>query len=301
MKSRKLLSVAIPAFNEEANIGYLIRDLLAQKIKGFSFKEIIVSSDGSSDKTVEIVKKIKNKKIVLFNNKTRKGRAFRQNQIMKYSDSDVLVLLDGDIQISDKNFLNKIVSPIVKGKADLTSVAVEELPAQNLLERVIDASMKLKKDIFEKINNGHNIYTCHGRARAFSKSFYKSINFKKSVGEDAYSYLYCLSNGYKYKFVKNTRVFYKLPNNFNDHKKQSIRFFKSQKIFNKEFGEEFVKEQYQIPGSISLVSLINCIFNDPLILGYLFLVSFIKVKSYYQKNIENTWSSSESSKRLRTN
>lgn len=301
MRPNKSVSIGIPAFNEVANISYLIEDLLKQNITGFSLRYILVSSDGSSDKTVQVVRNIRSKKIVVFDNNKRKGRAFRQNQIMKYADSDVLVLLDADVQISDKNFLNKIVGPIVKGKADLTSVPIEELPAQNLMERMLDSSMKLKKNIYGKINSGRNIYTCHGRARAFSRRLYKKIIFKQSVGEDAYSFLYCLNKGFKYKFVKNTRVFYKLPDNFNDHKKQSIRFFKSQKIFNKEFGEEFVKEQYQIPGSISLISLINCIFNDPLILGYLFLVSFIKVKSYYQKNIENTWSSSESSKRLRTN
>lgn len=301
MKSRKSLSVGIPAFNEEANIGYLLRDLLAQKVKGFSFKEIIVSSDGSSDKTVEIVKNIKNKKIVLFNNRKRKGQAERQNQIIKRSNSDILVLLNADILIKDKYFLKKLITPILSGRVDLTSVSVEELPAQNLMEKILDSSMKLKKSIFERIKGGQNIYTCHGRARAFSKRLYKSIKFNESVGEDAYSYLYSLKKGLTYKFVKNTEIYYKLPDNFDDHEKQSIRFFNSQKIFNKEFGENFVKEQYKIPNSISLVSLVNLTFSNPLILVYLFLLSFLKVKSYYQKNIENTWSSSESSKRLRTN
>ena len=54
------LSIGIPAFNEEANIYFLLKDLLSQKMDQFNLERIIVNSDGSTDDTIEQVKRIKN-------------------------------------------------------------------------------------------------------------------------------------------------------------------------------------------------------------------------------------------------
>ena len=170
MKNKSTVSIGIPAFNEEANIGFLLKDLLKQNQKNFVFHQIIISSDGSTDKTIETAKKAsasfiqkEGQEVILIDNKERKGRAVRQNQIMERSASDILVLLDADILIKDKNFIEKIIKPVLNKKADLTSVSVQELPPENFLERILKISMEFKKFIFENYKNGNNLYTCHGR------------------------------------------------------------------------------------------------------------------------------------------
>ena len=50
------ISVGIMAFNEEKNIGRLLKAILSQKLNQIKITEIIVVSDGSTDKTDEIVK-----------------------------------------------------------------------------------------------------------------------------------------------------------------------------------------------------------------------------------------------------
>jgi len=55
MKKLITVSIGIPAYNEEANIGKLLSSLIKQKEAGFIIKEIIVVSDQSTDKTDEIV------------------------------------------------------------------------------------------------------------------------------------------------------------------------------------------------------------------------------------------------------
>ncbi len=294
------VSIGIPAFNEEANISYLIKDLLIQKYDGFTLDAIIISSDGSTDATVSKVKKIKSKKLIVLDNKDRKGRILRQTQIMQKVNSDILVLLDADIQIKDSKFLEKIINPMVKSNADLTSVSVEELPVKTLLGRILDASMKYKKYIFENYNRGNNLYTCHGRARAFSKKLYKKINFKNIVAEDAYSYMYAVSNGFKYQFVRSTQVFYKLPESFDDHEKQSIRFFQSMSQLENEFGhQKFTNENY-LNTKLLLKALIKYIFINPLVLAYFLIALFLKLKSTIRKNTITTWTVSTSSKVLRS-
>lgn len=300
MKSiiKKTITVGIPAYNEEANIKYLLKELLAQKIKSAVLTNIVINSDGSTDNTVLEVRKVKDKKVILISNHKRKGRTFRQEEIMNKVNSDILVLVDADIQIKDKYFLEKISGPIIQNRADLTSVKVEELSSENFLEGILETSMKLKKYIFENINNGNNLYTCHGRARGFSKRLYKMIKFKDSVAEDAFSYLYCITRGMKYAYVGSTQIFYKLPTDFKDHQKQSIRFIKSQKELAKNFGNKIVTDNYHLPlGHLSFGTLKFSLKNPISMITYISLFAYLKVKALFL-NTKITWEVSKSSKNL---
>ena len=49
------ITIAIPAYNEEENIGWVVKDCLKNLPKYFSEYEILVVNDGSHDKTGEIV------------------------------------------------------------------------------------------------------------------------------------------------------------------------------------------------------------------------------------------------------
>lgn len=295
----KTLTIGIPAFNEEANVKYILKDLLVQRIKGFKLESIIVNSDGSTDHTVREALSVKNNIIKVIDNKKRTGRVYRQNQIIKLSNSDVLVLIDADTQVKDKYFLSKITAPVLAGKADLTSVRVQELPQATIFGKALNTSMKLKKQIFERINNGNNLYTCHGRARAFSRNLYKDIKFKDSINEDAFSYLYAITRGFKYRFINNTEIFYQLPSNMTDHQNQSIRFLHSKALLIKYFGKKIVHENYKLPLYKTLTTALQFSIKNPIevIIYLLVLISSI-LKSKFNKT-KNAWIISESSKKFR--
>jgi len=53
-KSKHSISIAIPAYNEEENIEWVIKDTLKSLPKYFKDYEVIVVNDGSTDKTGEI-------------------------------------------------------------------------------------------------------------------------------------------------------------------------------------------------------------------------------------------------------
>ncbi len=296
------VTIGIPAFNEEANIGHLISDLLRQSQSGFKLVRIIVASDGSNDKTVQIARAIKDKRILVINNKIRQGIAFRLNQICQKSSSDILVILNGDVAIRDNKFLDKLIFPIKKGEAHLTSSLISELATETFTEKVIAQSMKIKHQIYDRFQAGNSIYTCFGPARGFAKSLYKSIKFKQNVGEDAYSYFYCITHRFKFASVKNTQVFYKLPSNFSDHQKQSLRFFNSQKLMEEEFGQDLVRANYKIPFWLIFKELSIALFKSPFFtLTYLFMVTLLMIKSISSRKNLNTWEISHSSKILRAN
>lgn len=300
LNSLSSVSIGIPAFNEEANIGFLIEDLLIQNQSKYSIKKIIISSDGSTDRTIQILKGFRNKKIQILDNKKREGVAKRENQIFEKANSNILVLLNADIRIKDHKFLEKIVLEMSSKKVDLISANAKELEPKLFFEKVLLISTRIKNFAFERYNHGKNVYTCHGQARAFSKRLYKSLHFKSSIGEDAFSYFYCIKNGFTYSFVKNTETIYKLPSTLKDHEKQSIRFFQSQKLLENDFDKQFIVSEYSIPRSLLIKGALTTLEKFPIYtILYLGIVIYLKIKSLLVNKIEDMWEISTTSKGIK--
>lgn len=301
MKNKKLtVTIGIPAYNEEANIGQLIVSLFSQKGKTFLLKNIIVVSDKSTDKTDSIVKSFKNRKIILLRNRIRLGQALSQNKIKDISSSDVLVLLNGDILIPNDDFIEKIIHPFIfDEKVGLVCPRTIPLEAITLFEKIINYSVKMKTSIFEEWNNGNNLYTCRGTARAFSSAFIKTFSWTRVVGEDAYTYLYVISRGMRYKYQKNNLIFYKSPTNFIDHRRQSRRFFSNFKELLKYFSKDLVIREFNIPKYIFFKNLLKFLLVSPLMFIAYFTIA-IFVNLIPGGKINSAWVPSVSTKRLIT-
>jgi len=107
------LSIVIPAYNEENRIGKTLPPALKYietlRKKGIS-TEVIVVNDGSTDKTLEILKKFANEiKIIDYTPNHGKGYALRQG--VKNSQGEYIYIADADfstpIEYVEK-FLEKI-------------------------------------------------------------------------------------------------------------------------------------------------------------------------------------------------
>lgn len=291
------ISIGIPAFNEAANIKQLVVSLLRQKQSGFTVTEIIVASDGSTDQTVSILKRLNEPKVVILDNKDRKGQAARQNQILKKVSSDVLVLINADVVIDDPNFLASIAEPILTANADLVSTSISTVPSETFVGQTLNYSLEMKNRAFESYQHGQNIYTCHGAARAFSRKLYRHFEFQASVGEDAYSYLYCVINDYKYVFTSRTVVKIKSPVTIKDHQHQSVRFFQTDRKLKQYFATNVLQKAYHLPLQFMIASYSKFLWTHPLHAGaYGLIVMFMKLQSYRLDLTSNTWAIAHSSK-----
>lgn len=263
MKNKPTVTIGIPAFNEEANIKSLLLTLLEQNTGSFKLDEIIVSSDGSTDDTISQVKSINSKIIKIIDNQKRAGLAKNQNTIVQKAKGDILVLLNADLAVQDKNFLNKFITQIKKGN-DLVCANLVPTSPKGRFERILYFGTIYTKRVFDNYQNGNNWATCHGAARAFSKKLYSQFRFKRSVGEDMYSYFYCKFNGFKYAYAKDAVVYYKLPETIQDHKKRSVRFMVSRKLVEDEFGKEFIAENFSWPKERFLLQGILLFITKPI-------------------------------------
>lgn len=107
------ITVIIPTYNEEKTIKNCIESLLNQSLTN---TEIIVIDDGSIDKTMAVVKKIRNQvdvnKFLIINQK-HKGPGEARNLGAKHAKGKILVFVDADMKF-DYRFLEELTKPIIK-------------------------------------------------------------------------------------------------------------------------------------------------------------------------------------------
>lgn len=99
--AKPIISVIIPTYNRKHCVMNAVNSVLKQKYFDF---EIVVSDDGSSDKTFELFEKNKNPRIIYIFNKQNKGVNAARNTAIKHSKGEFVFLLDSDDILTDDAF-----------------------------------------------------------------------------------------------------------------------------------------------------------------------------------------------------
>lgn len=98
MRKSNSISLIIPAYNEEKEIGRTLGDLQAYLTEHYPSFEIIVIDDGSKDRTSDIVtdfiKQFKN--IYLIKNEINRGKGYSAKRGVLASSGDIIVYSDAD-------------------------------------------------------------------------------------------------------------------------------------------------------------------------------------------------------------
>jgi glycosyltransferase involved in cell wall biosynthesis len=105
------LSVGICAYNEEKNIGELLKQILGARLESAQLREVLVVSSGSTDRTDEIVRNASKQdaRIKLLQEEKRKGKTSAVNLISKHAEGDIIVLSGADILL-EGDVLEKLVA-----------------------------------------------------------------------------------------------------------------------------------------------------------------------------------------------
>jgi len=144
-------AVVIPAKNEEKNIGKCLEAVYNQKT-AYRFDVFVIDS-GSSDQTVEIVKKFQAVKLVEIRPEEF-GHGKTRNLGAEISTGDYIVFLNADAIPFDKNWLNRLIEPFTKTEktAGVFSRHIPKEGCHLYMARDIRNSMPDKPMIRTKIN-----------------------------------------------------------------------------------------------------------------------------------------------------
>ena len=110
-----LLSVVMPAYNEEATIEEMIRRVVAVPLR----TELIVVDDGSKDRTREILSRLAAElpiKVIFQPQNGGKGAALRRG--FQEVTGDLVIIQDADLEYSPEEFPG-LIELIVQGRADV--------------------------------------------------------------------------------------------------------------------------------------------------------------------------------------
>lgn len=111
--NKHTVSVIVPAYNEEKKISHVLKSL----VNSLLIDEIIVINDGSSDKTLSIIKQFK--KILLINLKKNHGKSYAITKGIEKSKGDIIVFIDADLTGLNDSHINKLTNPLITGKKDV--------------------------------------------------------------------------------------------------------------------------------------------------------------------------------------
>ncbi|PYR92842.1 MAG: glycosyl transferase [Acidobacteria bacterium] len=115
--SMKILSIVIPAYNEERFIGTLLERIRAVDLRVLDVdREIVVVDDCSRDRTAAIVEAIPGVRLLRMERNSGKGRAVRAG--IAAATGDLLIIQDADLEYDPQDYV-PMLRALLDGRSDI--------------------------------------------------------------------------------------------------------------------------------------------------------------------------------------
>jgi LmbE family N-acetylglucosaminyl deacetylase len=165
------VSVIIPAYNEEKNIGEVVKSLKEIDL----IYEVIIVSDGSKDKTSLVAKKAGADIIIDLPKNIGKGGAVLEG--VKKATGDILIFLDADLKGIKKEHILSLLEPLEKNEADMVVGYLAGDKIQNVIP-YLSGQRALRKENILKILNDKKFIKSRYKFEVLLNRFYNKSNLK---------------------------------------------------------------------------------------------------------------------------
>jgi len=190
LKNGPLISVLIPARNEEKNIGRCLRSLRKQDYRRI---EILVLDDDSSDGTGRIVEEFSEKdpRIRLIRGRSLergwKGKSHACHQLAREAKGEYYVFTDADT-LHFPNSISSSLEALISGKLDALSVFPKQIMV-SVHERMVVIFINLAVMALMPVGlirkmKSPRISIANGQFILFKRSVYESIGGHRSIKND---------------------------------------------------------------------------------------------------------------------
>ncbi len=147
------VAVLIPAYNEETVIGEKIRNSLALEYEEYKL-EVLVGSDGSTDRTNEIIKSFDDSRVKLIELGGRNGKSGVLNHLVKETTAEILVFTDANVEVESgalrkliRHFSDSQVGTVGAGKYIRIPIDADEVRGEATYADIVNRLKKTESDI----------------------------------------------------------------------------------------------------------------------------------------------------------
>jgi cellulose synthase/poly-beta-1,6-N-acetylglucosamine synthase-like glycosyltransferase len=263
------VTIGIPAYNEEQNIGMLLENVRS-KVVGLDY-EIVLVSDGSTDRTGEIVRRLvgDDNSLRPIVHPTRLGKAEAINSILREARGDIIVLLSADTHIT-LGTINTLVEVLMKDPS-VGLVWAKPVPADlGVVTNIGRLCFDLQSQFMIRLEQLDELKHSTGELLAFRRGIIDRLP-SDCINDDDYLALLTVSKGLKVKFSSEVNVGFVPPKTIPEYLRQRRRWVYGHFQMKRMVGEFPTVLEFSVVRSPRLVTkvVVKQLLNKPRTIFYL--------------------------------
>ena len=150
-----MVSICMATYNGQKDIEKQLRSILPQLDKN---DEVIISDDGSTDNTVQILKSLNDSRIKIFHNGSRKGPVGNFENALRESSGQIIFLCDQDDVWFDNKIERHLAGHLNGDLVISDAIVIDE--EQNIIFNSFFSQRKSKKGLLNNILRNSYIGCC---------------------------------------------------------------------------------------------------------------------------------------------
>jgi len=223
------VSIVLSVWNEEDVIRQKIENLLSLDYPHEKI-EIIIGSDGSTDRTDAIIEEFHEKRVSLVKNTSRRGKMVTINELIKRAKSEIIVFTDAR-QKFDANVIKRLIGNFTDAKVGCVSGELMFSKKDDATAKGINLYWSYEKFIRRVESDIHSMLGATGAIYAIRKELYVPIP-NNVILDDMFVPLKIIQKGYRAIFDSSAKAYDEVADNpREEHRRKARTLFGNYQIF----------------------------------------------------------------------